>query len=106
MQTPPGSHSVSSRAATFTPSPKMSLPSIMMSPTLIPTRSTIRRSAWTPADRRQLLVVRQSRASPASRHDGETLHHDVKLVVPRLFVLRDLSASFGMHPWEGQVKAR
>jgi hypothetical protein len=35
MQTPPGSHRASSRAATLTPSPKMSPPSMMMSPTLM-----------------------------------------------------------------------
>src|SRR5215468_3437669 len=34
-QMPPGSARPSRRAATFTPSPKMSPPSIMMSPTLI-----------------------------------------------------------------------
>src|ERR1035438_4838420 len=38
MQMPPGSAMPSSRAATLTPSPKMSSPSIMISPILIPIR--------------------------------------------------------------------
>ena len=45
MQTPPGSHSVSSRAAMLTPSPKISSPSMMMSPTLMPIRNTMRLSS-------------------------------------------------------------
>ena len=42
MQRPPGSASASRRAATFTPSPKMSSLSTMMSPRLIPIRNLIR----------------------------------------------------------------
>src|SRR4029453_14568648 len=38
MQTPPGSAMPSSRAAMLTPSPKMSLSSMMMSPTWMPIR--------------------------------------------------------------------
>ena len=44
MQMPPGSASASSRAATLTPSPKMSSPSAMTSPTLTPMRNLMRRS--------------------------------------------------------------
>src|SRR5260370_1465369 len=44
-QTPPGSNSFSMRAATLTPSPKMSSPSIMMSPILMPIRKRISREA-------------------------------------------------------------
>ena len=44
-QIPPGSASPSSRAATLTPSPKMSASSEMMSPRLIPIRNSMRRSA-------------------------------------------------------------
>jgi hypothetical protein len=40
-QTPPGSASASSRAATLTPSPKMSSPSTITSPRLMPMRSLI-----------------------------------------------------------------
>jgi hypothetical protein len=41
MQIPPGSARASSRAATLTPSPNMSLSSMMMSPTLMPMRNSI-----------------------------------------------------------------
>src|ERR1700674_750832 len=44
-QTPPGSASASRRAATLTPSPKMSSPSAMMSPRLMPMRNLICRSS-------------------------------------------------------------
>src|SRR5438270_304786 len=40
-RTPPGSANASSRAATFTPSPKMSCSSTITSPRLIPTRNSI-----------------------------------------------------------------
>ncbi len=46
-QIPPGSASASRRAATFTPSPHSSVPSMMMSPTLMPTRNSIRFAAGT-----------------------------------------------------------
>src|SRR5215469_6831002 len=49
MQMPPGSAMLSSRAATLTPSPRMSLPSIRMSPRLIPILNNIRRSEGTPS---------------------------------------------------------
>ena len=52
---PPGSASVSSRAATFTPSPAMSVPSTMMSPRLMPKRKSMRSSA------RHRRVVRRHR---------------------------------------------
>ena len=42
---PPGSAMLSSRAAIFTPSPRMSSPSMRMSPRLIPIRNRIRRSS-------------------------------------------------------------
>src|SRR5215471_16842364 len=48
MQMPPGSAIPSRRAATLTPSPRMSSPSIRMSPRLIPIRDSIRRSCGTP----------------------------------------------------------
>jgi len=44
-QMPPGSDCPSIRAARFTPSPKTSSPSIMMSPRLMPMRKIIRRSS-------------------------------------------------------------
>ena len=44
-QIAPGLASVSRRAAILTPSPKMSPSSMMMSPTLIPMRNSIRRSS-------------------------------------------------------------
>ena len=47
--TPPGSASPSNRAATFTPSPKMSSASAITSPRLIPTRNSIRFSGGVPA---------------------------------------------------------
>jgi len=49
MHSPPGSHKASRRAAILTPSPKMSSPSMMMSPTLMPMRKTIRSSSATSA---------------------------------------------------------
>jgi hypothetical protein len=45
IQIPPGSAIPSSRAAIFTPSPKMSSPSKMTSPRLIPMRNSMRRSS-------------------------------------------------------------
>ena len=48
MQTPPGSAIPSSRAAMLTPSPKISLSSMMMSPTWMPMRNSIRISAARP----------------------------------------------------------
>ncbi len=47
MHSPPGSQIDSSRAAMLTPSPKMSLPSMMMSPILMPMRKTMRLSSGT-----------------------------------------------------------
>ena len=55
-QIPPGSASASSRAATFTPSPQISPPSTMMSPTLMPIRNSIRRSCGTSALRPQCAL--------------------------------------------------
>ena len=49
MHSPPGSQIDSSRAAMLTPSPKMSLPSMMMSPILMPMRKTMRLSSGTSA---------------------------------------------------------
>ena len=48
---PPGSAMPSSLAATLTPSPRMSSPSIRMSPRLIPILNSIRRSTGTPSFR-------------------------------------------------------
>src|SRR6188472_323444 len=48
-QIPPGSANVCKRAAMFTPSPKISSSSMMMSPTLMPIRKSRRRSAAVPA---------------------------------------------------------
>src|SRR5262249_59633300 len=47
-QMPPGSARPSRRAAMLTPSPKMSLSSMMMSLRLMPIRKSMRRSARTP----------------------------------------------------------
>jgi hypothetical protein len=55
MHTPPGSQSASSRAAILTPSPRISSPSMMISPTLIPMRNTICLSAAMPALRLTML---------------------------------------------------
>ena len=49
MHSPPGSQRASRRAAILTPSPKMSSPSMMISPTLMPMRKTMRLSSATPA---------------------------------------------------------
>src|SRR5437667_157116 len=49
MQMPPGSAKPSSRAATLTPSPKMSPFSTTISPTLMPMRNSMRRSGGTAA---------------------------------------------------------
>ena len=90
-QMPPGSAIPSSRAATLTPSPRMSSPSIRMSPRLIPIRKSIRRScgipsflwaitAWTATAHslhrlpRGTQAARRppwfSRADPVFRHNG------------------------------------
>src|SRR5260370_20366110 len=50
-QIPPGAARASSRAATLTPSPWISRPSLIMSPRLIPIRKSMRRSGGTPAFR-------------------------------------------------------
>src|SRR6476620_4172827 len=47
MQTPPGSAIPSRRAATLTPSPRISLSSTMMSPTWMPTRNSNRLACGT-----------------------------------------------------------
>ena len=52
---PPGSQIDSRRAAMLTPSPKMSLPSMMMSPTLMPARNTMRLSSGVSALRASIL---------------------------------------------------
>src|SRR5215831_2054258 len=49
MQIPPGSAKASRRAATLTPSPKMSCSSTITSPRLIPTRNSIRLSGGVPS---------------------------------------------------------
>ena len=49
MEMPPGSASPSRRAAMFTPSPRMSSPSITISPRLMPARYWMRRSLGAPA---------------------------------------------------------
>src|SRR5215468_4294283 len=64
-QMPPGSAKPSSRAATLTPSPKMSPSSTTMSPTLIPTRKAMRFSAGTSVLR--LAIARW--ISTAERND-------------------------------------
>jgi hypothetical protein len=51
MQMPPGSANPSSRAATLTSSPKISPYSTLMSPTLMPMRNSMQRSAGTEASR-------------------------------------------------------
>ena len=67
MHSPPGSHSASSRAATLTPSPKMSSPSMMMSPTLMPMRKTMRLSSATPRCGRSCRAGWRPRTRPHRR---------------------------------------
>ena len=68
---PPGSHKVSSRAATFTPSPKMSFPSIMISPRLMPMRSTMRLSSASSALRLNMPRWTATAQATASTTLGE-----------------------------------
>jgi len=70
---PPGSHSFSTRAAILTPSPKMSSPSMMMSPMFIPMRNWIR---GPPAVARHFLLNRD-RASHGINRACELDQHTV-----------------------------
>ena len=56
MQMPPGGAISCRRAATLTPSPKMSSPSTMMSPRLMPMRKAMRRSSAISAVRSAIAV--------------------------------------------------
>src|SRR3984893_11579479 len=77
---PPGSAKASRRAATLTPSPKMSLSSIMMSPRLTPMRKSMRPSAGTPALRAAISRC----TSTAQRTASTTLEHELLEHLPAL----------------------
>src|SRR5215467_12124966 len=68
---PPGSARASSRAATFTPSPKMSPSSTTMSPTLMPMRNSIRLSLGT--------VVLRSAIPACTCRAMQSIHHAAEL---------------------------
>ena len=77
MQMPPGSAMPSSLAATLTPSPRMSSPSIRMSPRLIPILNSIRRScghAFVPLGHHRLHSYR---AFDRIDHRGKLKQHAV-----------------------------
>ena len=70
-QMPPGSARVSRRAAMLTPSPKMSSPSMMMSPRLMPTRNSMRVAGGTTAFRCGHLPLHIDRAAHRIDDAGE-----------------------------------
>ena len=72
MQMPPGSAMPSSLAATLTPSPRMSSPSIRMSPRLIPILNSIRRSTGTPSFRWAITACTATAHSTASTTEGNS----------------------------------
>ena len=77
MQMPPGSAMPSSRAATLIPSPRMSSPSIRMSPRLIPILNSMRRSCghpFVPLGHRRL---HRHRAFDRIDHRGKLKQHAV-----------------------------
>ena len=74
---PPGGAMPSSRAATFTPSPKMSSPSTMTSPTLTPTRNSMRRLSGTSALRSRILPLDFGGAGDRIHHARELDQHAV-----------------------------
>src|SRR6478752_5334368 len=69
MQMPPRSAIASRRAATLTPLPNMSPASLMMSPTLMPMRNSIRFSGGTSALHRVYRACELHQHAVASRLD-------------------------------------
>ena len=76
-QIPPGSAMPSSRAATLTPSPKMSPSSTTMSPWLMPMRNSMRRSAATSALRSAISRLHRDGAAHRVDDAGELDQHPV-----------------------------
>ena len=85
----PGSASASSRAAILTPSPKMSPPSAMMSPRLIPMRMAMRCSFAKP---RFFSRHRLAQGGGAARRLDDAVELDQREIAG---LLEDLSAEFG-----------
>ena len=83
-QMPPGSASASRRAATLTPSPKMSRPSRMMSPRLMPMRNSIRFSSGTAV----LRSVIPCCTSTAQRTASTTLANSMSNPSPVVLTMR------------------
>ena len=83
-QIPPGSAKASSRAATLTPSPKMSPSSMMMSPRLMPIRNSMRRSAGTPVFRSSISRC----TSTAQRTASTTLANSTSMPSPVVLTMR------------------
>ena len=83
MQMPPGSAIPSSRAATLTPSPRMSSPSIRMSPRLIPIRNSIRRSCGTPSFLSAITACTATAHSTASTTEGNSSNTPSPVVFTR-----------------------
>jgi hypothetical protein len=77
MQIPPGSVKASSRAATFTPSPKMSSPSTIISPRLTPMRNPMRRSSGTSVSRS--IIPRCTSTALHLHCAAHGIHHARKL---------------------------
>ena len=84
MQIPPGGAISCSRAATLTPSPKMSSPSTMMSPMLMPMRKAMRRSSAIPAVRSAIAVC----TSTAQRTALTTLGNSSSRPSPVVLTMR------------------
>jgi hypothetical protein len=80
----PGSAMVSSRAAMLTPSPKMSPPSIIMSPALMPSRNTRRSGSGTVAFRSAIPRW----ISTAQRTAPRTLSKVARKPSPVVFTIR------------------
>jgi hypothetical protein len=83
-QIPPGSAKPSSRAAMLTPSPKMSPFSTTMSPTLIPTRHSMRWETGTEAFRSAMPAC----TSVAQRTASTTLENSTSRPSPVVFTIR------------------
>src|SRR6516165_4070451 len=74
---PPGSAKPSRRAAMLTPSPKISSPSAMMSPRLIPTRNSIRSSGGIAELRSTIPPLHFDGAAHGINHPRELDQHPV-----------------------------
>ena len=91
-QIPPGSATPSSRAAMLTPSPWMSPSSTMMSPELIPTRNSMRRSSGVAAFRDPIPLCTVMAQATAST----TLGNSIRRPSPVVLTMRPLcSATIG-----------